>query len=280
MTRTTARIASSVITVKANRPPPNLTILRKLEKALANDKLSLENKKWITKPYYQALFKLSSQNLASEQFSVSWVRQRYVEQETARRERQAAKKVDVINHFREKRQREKGLRALATPVIRFGEKEVFLPKAVIALLRTPNLSPFQARFHVPLNFSKFDLRDYLYHGYGVKAINITSYVEQQPVQDHVDAPRRWFRPTAKKFMTIDMDSPFVWPEDPKSWAPWGKKEKDEEVERNVDEAREPGQKKGDKKMLKNQALELLRGKVQWEPTRSPLQAHGEYKIRV
>lgn len=102
---------------------------------------------------------------------------------------------------------------------------VHRPKFTVALVRTPQLSPYHARFQVPLNFSKFDLRDYLFHAYNVRAINIRSFVAHSPVRDHIEKPRQFFREEQKKFMTIEMDKPFVWPKEPEDWQPWGKKEK-------------------------------------------------------
>ncbi len=88
-------------------------------------------------------------------------------------------------------------------------------------MRTPGLSPYHARFQVPLDFSKYDLRDYLYHAYNVKCFNIRSYVKQMPVRDTPSQPRSWFRPESKKYMTVEMEQPFVWPSLPEDTTPWG-----------------------------------------------------------
>lgn len=98
------------------------------------------------------------------------------------------------------------------------------PKFTIALVRTPKLSPYHARFQVPLNFSKYDLRDYLYHAYDVKCHNIRSFVKQQPIRMAAKTGRHQFRPESLKYMTVEMERPFVWPEDPESWEPWDKEE--------------------------------------------------------
>lgn len=89
------------------------------------------------------------------------------------------------------------------------------------MLRTPGLSPYHARFLVPLDFSKYDLRDYLYHAYNVKCFNVRSYVKQMPIRDTVAQPRHWFRPESKKYMTVEMEEPFVWPALPENTEPWG-----------------------------------------------------------
>ncbi|KAF1840784.1 mitochondrial ribosomal protein subunit L23 [Cucurbitaria berberidis CBS 394.84] len=121
-------------------------------------------------------------------------------------------------------------------LIAFGSKKIYLPKFTVALVRTPSISPYHARFLVPLDFSKYDLRDYLYHAYNVKCFNIRSYVKQMPVRDTREQPRHWFRPESKKYMTVEMDDPFVWPELP-DLEPWGQKERKQEV---LDAARANG----------------------------------------
>lgn len=50
-----------------------------------------------------------------------------------------------------------------------------------------------------------------------------------PVRDSVKQPRHWFRPESEKYMTVEMDKPFVWPEAPESWEPWARKEKEESI---------------------------------------------------
>ncbi|KAF1943244.1 mitochondrial ribosomal protein subunit L23 [Clathrospora elynae] len=114
-------------------------------------------------------------------------------------------------------------------LIAFGSKKIYLPKFTVALMRTPRASPYHARFLVPLDFSKYDLRDYLFHAYSVKCFNIRSYVKQMPVRDTREQPRHWFRPESKKYMTVEMEQPFVWPEVP-DLEPWGQKEKRQETE--------------------------------------------------
>lgn len=61
-----------------------------------------------------------------------------------------------------------------------GGNKVYFPKARIILLR-PNAkhTPYQAKFIVPKSFNKLDLRDYLYHIYGLKS------------NEHYDAAASW-----------------------------------------------------------------------------------------
>ena len=80
------------------------------------------------------------------------------------------------------------------------------------------MPPTFAKFIVPLHMNKLDLRDYMWHVYGVRALTVRSYVEQQPVRlvnPNAEVPvRKWHRPQAIKKMTIEMDKPFVWPKEP------------------------------------------------------------------
>jgi len=159
-------------------------------------------------------------------------------------------------------------------VTRFGRKEVYLPNAVVALIKSEHLPPTQAKFRVPLTFSKLDLRDYLWHAYNVRTDKIRSYVQQQRVQhDRPDATmpqqNKWFRPKAIKHMTVEMDRPFVWPKDPESWEAWNK-DIYNELQDDADNRDKPQtmKKEAKKEMgtLANQARDLLQGKKKWKPT--------------
>lgn len=95
---------------------------------------------------------------------------------------------------------------------RIGEKQVYLPKAKVTLLR-PNAkhTPYQAKFLVPRNFNKLDLRDYLWHVYGLRATNITVQLLHAKFERGMNDLARYRGPQYKK-MTIDMEEPFIWPE--------------------------------------------------------------------
>lgn len=134
-------------------------------------------------------------------------------------------------------------------LIAFGSKKIYLyapqshsklhalielcsPKFTVAFVRTPRLSPYHARFLVPLDFSKYDLRDYLYHAYNVRCFNIRSFVKQMPVRDTREQPRHWFRADSKKYMTVELEDPFVWPEEP-DLTPWGKDQRQKELQETI-----------------------------------------------
>lgn len=104
--------------------------------------------------------------------------------------------------------------ATGQPHFRVGEKKIYLPKARICLLR-PNAkhTPYQAKFLVPRNFNKMDLRDYLWHVYGLRALNVTVQLLHAKFSRGPDDHARYRGPQYKK-MTIDMEEPFIWPELP------------------------------------------------------------------
>ena len=106
--------------------------------------------------------------------------------------------------------------ALGLPHFRVGEKKIYFPKGRICLLR-PNAkhTPYQAKFLVPRNFNKMDLRDYLWHVYGLRALNVTVQLLHAKFQRGPDDHARYRGPQYKK-MTIDMEEPFIWPELPQS----------------------------------------------------------------
>ncbi|KAI5362761.1 Putative ribosomal protein L25/L23 [Septoria linicola] len=165
---------------------------------------------------------------------------------------------------------------MALASFKIGSRELFIPDVNIALLRSPGLPSNNAKFHVPLWFSKLDLRDYLFHAYGVEILSVRSYVKQSRVQSGQPnlirpAIRRWHRPRANKFMTVELARPFVWPEEPEDgYQEWNRKDvknSDEEQEKFqeslgsvkdtiVDEER--------RERMREQAKALLEGKAKWK----------------
>ncbi|KAI9794457.1 MAG: hypothetical protein M1816_005527 [Peltula sp. TS41687] len=157
----------------------------------------------------------------------------------------------------------------------FGRKAIYLPNFTLTFLRTPFQPPQFASFVVPLTFNKFDLKDYLYHAYGVRVLHVRSYVQQQRVrQDRPGAqrpaPRRWYRPRSIKKMMVEMDKGFVWPEEPVDFAAWDKKSFDavhEAQEEERDYLRPDGKFLPDREResIAEQARRLLRGQERWKP---------------
>ena len=98
-----------------------------------------------------------------------------------------------------------------------GRKKVYLPNFVITLKRNPRLEPYHAVFEVPLNLSKLDLRDYLWHLYGVETISIRSSILPGVLRRKYkvpDQPRRigpMRRTKARKKMIVQLAEPFRYP---------------------------------------------------------------------
>lgn len=97
------------------------------------------------------------------------------------------------------------------------------PNFKIGLLRTSHLPPTLAQFIVPLNFTKLDMKDYLYKAYDIRTRSVRSYVVQQKVRriKNLDEMRREpYRPRAIKKMTVEMNTPFVYPDPPEDLSPY------------------------------------------------------------
>ncbi|KAL1902614.1 mitochondrial 54S ribosomal protein YmL41 [Sporothrix stenoceras] len=119
--------------------------------------------------------------------------------------------------------------AKAGPNFRVGQKQVFLPSHVIKMLPPRRIfSPNFATFQVPLRFNKLDLRDYLYHVYGVEVRTVRSWLTPQiPRRRYVEVndddksrdivnfgKGQWYRPQPIKRMMVELVKPFSFPEPP------------------------------------------------------------------
>lgn len=93
------------------------------------------------------------------------------------------------------------------------------PNHVISLVRRETDPADWATFRVPLYFSKFDIRDYLYNLYNVETTGVRSWV-RRPTAPTKNNAGRYVRPPAEKYMTVEMTKPFVWPEAPVDLSPW------------------------------------------------------------
>ena len=152
-------------------------------------------------------------------------------------------------------------------------------------MRPPNLSPYHAKFKVPLNFSKFDLRYYLFHAYNVRSVNIRSSIKHSPIRDSENARRTWYREEQQKFMVIEMDRPFVWPAEPENFEPWGVEEKKKSTEEQMRAKIDTDEKIAESaQRLRAQAMGLLKKPKTWEDARQPetivSTKEKAYKIRV
>jgi large subunit ribosomal protein L23 len=162
-------------------------------------------------------------------------------------------------------------------------------------VRSPSQSPYYAKFKVPLNFSKFDLRDYLFHAYNVRTVSIRSAIKQQPVRWTLNPitmmREKLHRPEAEKYMTVEMTQPFVWPEAPKDCKPWGKEAKEHDDELRSLRMEKPTAIAKDRQTTmsayREQARDLLLGKEvglsAWEKRRQDKVIKAEepnFKIKV
>jgi ribosomal protein L23 len=109
-------------------------------------------------------------------------------------------------------------RDLNPPPFKVGRKKVYLPDIVITLQRNTKLEPYYAVFEVPLNLSKLDLRDYLWHLYNVKVLSVRSSVlpgRLRTIRQPEEGEPRWGIPIrrtqARKKMIVELADPFTYP---------------------------------------------------------------------
>ncbi|KAH6895779.1 hypothetical protein B0T10DRAFT_456027 [Thelonectria olida] len=162
------------------------------------------------------------------------------------------------------------------PGFKLGQKQVFLPNHVITFLRKEHLPPNEACFKVPIRFTKFDLRDYLWNLYNVEVTKVRSYVKQQPLTQRNSHSRSWYRPQPLKIMTVELAKPFQWPEVPTDKEPWSNrlwtmreelmgKRNDEHIQRQryeipLKSKQEPTK---ERQQLSDLAKQMLSGEVKW-----------------
>jgi large subunit ribosomal protein L23 len=151
------------------------------------------------------------------------------------------------------------------------------PNHIITFIRKDHQPPTWATFRVPLKFSKFDIRDYLYHLYNVEVKGVRSWVKQLPLQRKEFGARQTYRPQPQKFMTVELVKPFVWPEVPEDTENWNKKlwegrEKSREEADAAQKAKMTGEielkstlkQSEDRQALARKAAQLISGELKWE----------------
>ncbi|GJC79135.1 54S ribosomal protein L23, mitochondrial [Colletotrichum liriopes] len=166
--------------------------------------------------------------------------------------------------------------ARQAPNFKLGAKPVFLPNHVVTLIRKDRAPPNWATFNVPLTFTKFDLRDYLWNLYGVEVTAVRSWVKQSPIE-RKGASSGYFRPQSQKFMTVQMTKAFVWPSPPEDLEPWNKKLWDareatsqkqyrEDVARQLGRLAYPSKDKEsvERKKLRREASKMMEGKKEFK----------------
>lgn len=148
------------------------------------------------------------------------------------------------------------------------------PNHVITFLRKEHLPPNEACFQVPLTFTKFDLRDYLWNLYNVEVTKVRSYVKSRPLAEKGENSN--YRPQPLKIMTVELKEPFQWPEVPEDKEPWNKRlwdmRQDVMRKRQEDQYNQANRivpmlsRKSptkERKALASVAKELLEGKQKW-----------------
>jgi large subunit ribosomal protein L23 len=149
------------------------------------------------------------------------------------------------------------------------------PNHLITFLRKDYLRPHEACFQVPLRFTKFDLRDYLWNLYNVEVTKVRSYVKERPLTQRRHS-QGMYRPKPLKMMTVELSKPFQWPEAPTELEPWSNelfvnREKMEEKRMDSEYQRQTGKiplvskqpvDKG-RRDLANLAKQMLSGEVKW-----------------
>ncbi|KZL79468.1 ribosomal protein l23 [Colletotrichum incanum] len=166
--------------------------------------------------------------------------------------------------------------ARQAPNFKLGAKPVFLPNHVVTLIRKDRAPPNWATFNVPLTFTKFDLRDYLWNLYGVEVTAVRSWVKQSPIE-RKGASSGYYRPQSQKFMTVQMTKAFVWPSPPEDLEPWNKKLWDareatsqkqyrEDVARQLGRLAYPSKEKesAERKKLRREASKMMEGKKEFK----------------
>lgn len=156
------------------------------------------------------------------------------------------------------------------------------PNFHVVLNRTPSQPANFASFTVPLWFSKLDLRDYLFHAYNVRTHGIRSYVKLQRVAQSKELKvngeqysrpiyKRWHRPPSIKRMTVELEEPFVWPEELEDYSAFNQDQQKsyaEEQDKNEEMMSGTGDTMINKERriaMREQAKALLEGRAKWKP---------------
>lgn len=97
------------------------------------------------------------------------------------------------------------------PHFKVGEKKVYLPEGAITLLpNLPNMSPYFARFKVPKTYNKLDIRDYLFHLYGMKVFDMRVSLSRRKFLPQKNKKNHYLS-SQEKVIVVRMEKPFVWP---------------------------------------------------------------------
>jgi large subunit ribosomal protein L23 len=82
---------------------------------------------------------------------------------------------------------------------------------------------------------------------------------------------RWHRPRAQKFMTVELEQPFVWPAEPEDYTAWNKDQMEASLKMSEQVSDKNGPRKDlyinedRRKAMREQARALLEGRAEWKP---------------
>ena len=94
-------------------------------------------------------------------------------------------------------------------------QQVYFPDFSVTLVRDNRYGPYYARFYVPLEFNKLDMKSYLKELYNVDTVHIRSWVSEARIgrrrtrNPYDQGPQQ--RGRAKKNMIVQLVEPFRWP---------------------------------------------------------------------
>ena len=64
-----------------------------------------------------------------------------------------------------------------------------------------------------MTFNKFDLRDYLFNVYRTRVHHVRAFIIGGGMERRDDGKK--YMPAGKKYMSVELEEPFVWPDPPK-----------------------------------------------------------------
>lgn len=130
---------------------------------------------------------------------------------------------------------------------------------------------------MPLRFTKFDLRDYLWNLYNVEVRKVRAYVKQQPISRRPFMLQSYYRPQSIKIMNVELAKPFQWPEVPTNREPWSHdlwKMREERKDENKEESYNKNRFKmalisqkplsEERQQLASLAKQMLSGEMKWK----------------
>ncbi|KAI8870766.1 hypothetical protein GQ42DRAFT_162469 [Ramicandelaber brevisporus] len=118
---------------------------------------------------------------------------------------------------------------------RFGSKKIYFPNLIFKIVRQPKGAPSnEVAFRVPLHANKFDVRDYLYHLYGVRVSDVRTVIFPGVYKRDAHSGR-WIKSPRKKkaIVTLAAGEKFEYPAEPNIDKDFGGKERELQVKRKV-----------------------------------------------